>query len=120
LGCLDARIAQLTAGLERGTPSASLFWMALVDSPPLHNRAAELWAMHECAANGALGMLGEVERGERLRVRYFSADHRVILKRLAGSVLWLECAYCLIYERYQAGLDPASLGIKALHEGLDA
>jgi predicted O-linked N-acetylglucosamine transferase (SPINDLY family) len=70
-------LEQLTEALKAHNPVSPPFPMlALVDSPPLHRLAAEIWVREECPPDDALGAIPARPRSEKIRVGYFSADFR--------------------------------------------
>jgi protein O-GlcNAc transferase len=60
----------------RNPISAPFQVLALVDSPPLHRLAAEIWVREECPADDALGTIPQRQLGDKIRIGYFSADFR--------------------------------------------
>jgi protein O-GlcNAc transferase len=74
---LQADLSEIQARLDRGEAASSPFpLLALVDDPPLHRKAAQLWMRDKCPANPALGPLPPRPRHEKIRIGYFSADFR--------------------------------------------
>jgi protein O-GlcNAc transferase len=68
---------RLTEGLKARIPVATPHTvLALVDSPPLHRLAAEIWVREECPTDDALGAIPPRPRGDKIRIGYFSADFR--------------------------------------------
>ncbi len=75
---LESNIQLLVEGLEaRRAVTVPLPVLALVDSPPLHRLAAEIWVREECPRDDGLGAVVVQPRRQRIRVGYFSADFRV-------------------------------------------
>jgi predicted O-linked N-acetylglucosamine transferase (SPINDLY family) len=56
--------------------SAPFQVLALIDSPPLHRLAAEIWVREECPPDHALGAIPQRPAGDKIRIGYFSADFR--------------------------------------------
>jgi len=50
--------------------------LALLNSPPLHRLAAEIWVREECPPDNALGIFPERRHSDKIRIGYFSADFR--------------------------------------------
>ncbi len=73
----EAAVAQLQARIERDAAASDPFSvLALLDSPPLQRRAAELWARRQCPPPSAVPDFARRAPGERIRIGYFSADFR--------------------------------------------
>ena len=68
-------LGKLVQGLQAGDPaSVPLPVLALVDSPELHRKVAEIWAKSECPADDSLGPIPPRLRSGRIRIGYFSSD----------------------------------------------
>ena len=69
-------VQRLATSLENGEPVCTPFCMlALVDSPSLQRRAADIWIQSECTTRQALGPIIRFKR-DKIRIGYFSADFR--------------------------------------------
>jgi protein O-GlcNAc transferase len=72
-----SQLARLEDGLRDGKPLSPPFpLLSAVDSPLLHRTAAELWVRDQCPPDASLGPLARRQRGEKIRIGYFSADFR--------------------------------------------
>ncbi|HEY4444097.1 MAG TPA: tetratricopeptide repeat protein [Steroidobacteraceae bacterium] len=74
-------LASYIEGLEqelraRNPVSAPFQVLALVDSPPLHRLAAEIWVREECPPDTTLGAIPQRPLTDKIRIGYFSADFR--------------------------------------------
>ena len=70
-----AETAALVAGVERGALVSAAFPLhALVDSPALHRRGAEIWTAEEAPPDVQLGAIPATPRHDKIRVGYFSMD----------------------------------------------
>jgi protein O-GlcNAc transferase len=70
-------LERLEQDLRAHSPVSAPFQvLALVDSPPLHRLAAEIWVREECPPDGALGTIPQRPPSDKIRVGYFSADFR--------------------------------------------
>jgi predicted O-linked N-acetylglucosamine transferase (SPINDLY family) len=75
---LAPALRRLEAGLEaEQAVSVPLTVLALVDSPPLHERVARIWVREECPPDDSLGVIANRPRSDRIRIGYFSTDFRV-------------------------------------------
>jgi predicted O-linked N-acetylglucosamine transferase (SPINDLY family) len=73
----EARVGELAARLEQGKKAAAPFpVLALVDSPDLQRRAAEIWVREKAPPRTLLGPLARYGRREKIRLGYLSADFR--------------------------------------------
>jgi len=70
---LDLIVAGLKSRNAVCPPHALL---ALVDSPPLHRMAAEIWTERECPPDESMGAVPARPIAQKIRIGYFSADFR--------------------------------------------
>lgn len=84
----DTDLTRLTGGIECGRPVATPFTLlALIDSPALQCRAAEIWVREECSPRRKLPAIAAYPAHDRIRIGYFSADFRNhALAALAGEL----------------------------------
>lgn len=74
---LEFDVQRLTTGIEAGEPLSPPFHiLALLDSPPLHLKVAQIWVREQCPPNDALDAIPPRARGDKIRIGYFSADFR--------------------------------------------
>jgi predicted O-linked N-acetylglucosamine transferase (SPINDLY family) len=74
---MESDVAEICARIERGEAGAPPFpLLALVGSPALQRRAAEIWVRETCPAEHVSPAQPRYARHERIRVGYFSADFR--------------------------------------------
>ncbi len=74
---VEADRSQLAAGLEQGRAVVSPFAaLSLLDGPALQRKAAESWALRECAPRRPEPPPRPYPRHESIRLGYFSADFR--------------------------------------------
>jgi protein O-GlcNAc transferase len=66
-------IASKIRAAKKATPPFPA--LALLDSPPLHRKAAEAWAGDVVAANPARPLPAKRSRGHVIRIGYFSSDY---------------------------------------------
>lgn len=73
----ESDVAEIIGGIERGeaviTPFALL---ALLDSPSLQLRAAEIWVREHCSPRTRLVPLAPHPHHDKIRIGYFSSDFR--------------------------------------------
>jgi predicted O-linked N-acetylglucosamine transferase (SPINDLY family) len=70
-------VAEITEGILRDRAATHPFnLLAVVDSPSLQLRAAQIWVHRSCPPDDTLGSFVRRERAARLRIGYFSADFR--------------------------------------------
>jgi predicted O-linked N-acetylglucosamine transferase (SPINDLY family) len=73
----EADVEELVTGLRAGNPVSTPFPMlALVDSPPVHRLAANLWASEHYPRNDALGPVRRRRSVDKIHIAYFSPDFR--------------------------------------------
>lgn len=74
---LSPYLERLEHALRAGKPLTAPFpVLALVDSPPLHRLAAEIWVRDECRLDEGLGSIPMRPVRDKIRIAYFSADFR--------------------------------------------
>jgi len=82
---------QLATAIQNGVPVAHPWQIfALLDEPPLHRRAAELYTRREHPANLTLPALAKRPGGAKIHIGYFSGDFR----EHAVSILMAELFEC--------------------------
>lgn len=73
----DSDVADLATGLENGQLVSTPFQIvALMDSPTLQHKAAQIWSAKTFPADRSVPKIEHPERGRRIHVGYFSADFR--------------------------------------------
>ena len=108
---LESDVAELVGGIERGeaviTPFALL---ALLDSPSLQLKAAEVWVREQCSPRAQMGPLARHPRHDKIRIGYFSADfHNHAVGALAAELFEL-------HDRSRFELTAFSLGMDVRDE----
>jgi predicted O-linked N-acetylglucosamine transferase (SPINDLY family) len=74
---VGADAAALAAGIERGEPvSPPLAVLAVLESPSLQRRAAEIWVREHCPAHPGNWPAPVRKKRAKIRIGYFSADFR--------------------------------------------
>lgn len=74
---LAAELEALARAIVAGRPACPPFVvLSLFDSPSLHRLAAEIWMREECPPDRRLGEIVARQRGEKIKIGYFSADFR--------------------------------------------
>jgi predicted O-linked N-acetylglucosamine transferase (SPINDLY family) len=86
---IEVDSAQISAGLERGEPTAHPFaFLTFSDSSRLQRKAAETLVSAAFPADNSLGTIARRAPGGKLRIGYFSADFRAHpLARLIAKVI---------------------------------
>ncbi len=73
----EGDVAELVAGIERGEPVITPFaLLALLDSPSLQLKTAEIWAREHCSPHAQMAPLARHPHHDKIRIGYFSADFR--------------------------------------------
>jgi predicted O-linked N-acetylglucosamine transferase (SPINDLY family) len=73
--CLEQDVGLLTKNLEAGKTASPPFpLIALLDSPRLHHRAAQVWIRQQFSTGEAPTPAEKYPAGSRIRIGYFSGD----------------------------------------------
>jgi len=74
-GAHESDLRELASRIEQGKRASSPFpVLSLIDSLPLHRRAAETWIREQYPERTELSSISGRSRGQRIRVGYYSAD----------------------------------------------
>ena len=72
---VGAETATLVADVAQGRPvTPSWLFLTLSDSPPLQQKAAEIWTKARHPPNAALGPIAKYAKHEKIRLGYYSTD----------------------------------------------
>jgi protein O-GlcNAc transferase len=75
---LKTQIAHLVEKIERAENAAQPFQiLGISNSPRLQRTAAEIWVRKKCPTNNAIGEISKLQRRDKIRIGYYSADFRI-------------------------------------------
>jgi predicted O-linked N-acetylglucosamine transferase (SPINDLY family) len=118
---LEPDLERLTAGIEADAAVSPPFpLLALLDSPPLHHQAAQIWVREQHTTDRVCPAIPKLPAGDRIRIGYFSADfhdHPVAL--LMAGLFELHDRSTFEVTAFSFGPDTQAKMRKRLEQGFD-